>query len=547
MRTRKILLSILILLGTIPIIPQANAENCNDLELVFIRGSGEIQNENRSFQEFIDSLDPKLKTTNLKYEFIDLDYPAIAVDNFGTILGAFISGGTAYEYGKSMDIGVENLKNLVNSHPCKNTKFVLAGYSQGAMVISRILDELDSEKIIYAATFGDPKLYLPEGKGIYPAACRNQNLSDYRKYVPDCYAHEGLLGSYRPYEPENFVGKLGTWCNKRDIMCSSHFSLSDHVTYIEDGLYDDAAKIIYNKITQTFSIENKLTSEHDTAILIDSTGSMTNLIEKYKSEAIRLATETLDNGGRVALYDYRDLADPYEPNRHCDFETCTIELIKSELDKIEVDGGGDKPESLLSASFHIMNELNWRYGATKSVIVLTDGGFHAPDLDGTSLLDVVKLSQSIDPVNFYVITNPDSAPDYIELTTQTDGKIETSFDQLNLLTDFIMSRYDSLPRVEPEDEPSETPTITIANYNFDDTLKIDFETNAEKILVIINDLPLGFTTENSIELTDLDIHQENTIRLVPIKSDRRGQAAELHFDLIPSVPNTGTAFHPYTK
>lgn len=547
MRTKKILLSILILLGTIPIIPPAHAENCNDLELIFTRGSGEIQNENRSFQEFINSLEPKLKTTTLKYKFIDLDYPAIAVNDFGIMLGAFISGGTAYEYGKSMDIGAENLKNLVNSHPCKNTKFILAGYSQGAMIISRVLNELDSEKIIYTATFGDPKLYLPEGEGFYPDACRNKNLSDYRKYVPDCHAFEGLLGSYRPYEPENFVGKLGTWCNKQDIMCSSAFNLDDHVSYVDDGLYDDASKIIFDKISKTFDFKNTLTSPHDTAILIDSTSSMSEMINKYKSEAIRLATETLSTGGRVALYDYRDLADPYQPNEHCNFETCTIELIKSELEKIEVEGGGDFPESLLSASLHVMNRLNWRYGATKSIIVLTDDGFHIPDLDGTTLLDVVKLSQSIDPVNFYIITNPESASSYKELTEQTDGKIETDFNKLSLLTDLVMNRYDSLPRVEPEDEPSDPATIKINSYNFHKTLTVNFETNAEKVLVVLNDLPLGLTTDKKIEITDLNIHQENTLRLVPIKSNHRGQSAELHFDLIPSVPNTGTVFHPYTK
>jgi hypothetical protein len=41
------------------------------------------------------------------------------------------------------------------------------------------------------------------------------------------------------------------------------------------------------------------------------------LIEKYKTEAIRLAKETLGSGGRVALYDYRDLADPYIPHAYC--------------------------------------------------------------------------------------------------------------------------------------------------------------------------------------------------------------------------------------
>ena len=88
---------------------------------------------------------------------------------------------------------------MVNSASCPGTKYVVGGYSQGAMVVSKALGSLNADRIIYAATFGDPKIYLPEGKGILPAACRGENLSDYRMYVPDCQAYKGLLGAYVPY------------------------------------------------------------------------------------------------------------------------------------------------------------------------------------------------------------------------------------------------------------------------------------------------------------------------------------------------------------
>ena len=69
------------------------------------------------------------------------------------------------------------------------------------------------------------------------------------------------------------------------------------------------------------------------------------------------------------------------------------------------ENGGDIQESLLSAAYRLMQEQNWKLGSTKSLVVLTDAGYLMPDRDGVTLDDVVTLSKSIDPVNFYIITD----------------------------------------------------------------------------------------------------------------------------------------------
>ena len=287
--------------GTIQL-NSAQAESCPDLRVVFVRGSGGERWTNNDYLEFKSTIEKKLKTVELSYEFVDLDYPAVGVglDNLDVALGAFFGAGEAYEFGDSIKTGINNLTSMVNNG-CSRTKYVIGGYSQGAMVISKALSSLKNDRIIYAATFGDPKIYLPEGAGLMPAACSGKNLSDYRIFVPDCYAYKGLLGAYIPYEPEGYAGKLGTWCNKADIFCSSHFSIENHVSYVSNGLYEDASRTIFNKITDYFGLENHVTSPHDTAFLIDSTGSMSGLIEQYRAEALRLATETINSGGRIAL------------------------------------------------------------------------------------------------------------------------------------------------------------------------------------------------------------------------------------------------------
>lgn len=538
----KLLLTIITLcFGMLPSI-NVQALGCPSLRLVFLRGSGESL-EDKNYQSFKNSIEGKLESAMFfSYQFIDLDYTAVGVGDLGVMLGAAISAGEAYAFGDSVNDGVNKLTNLMNDS-CSKTKYVLGGYSQGAMVISKALPSLRADKIIYAATFGDPKIYLPEGAGIIPPACRGDNLSDYRMYVPDCRAYMGLLGANKPYEPETYIGKLGTWCNKGDIMCSSWFSITDHISYISDGLYEDASKVIFYKITQAFGIENKVSSLHDTAILIDSTGSMADMIDKYKAEALRLAKETLDSGGRVALYDYRDLEEFYLPHKRCDFNTCNLSVFQQELNKITAGGGGDTPESLLSASFSVMKELSWKQGSTKSLVILTDADYLNPDRDGVTLPQVVALSKKIDPVNFYIITTSENEETYSYLASATMGKVITNFDELSLLTDFIMERFDSLPRVEEDGREIVKPDLKVTNVDEIDnsSVKISFETDGDKTIVIINDSILGATIEREISISELA--QGSTIRLVPVKAGLRGDASEIRFEgielVVPLAPDTG--------
>lgn len=540
----------------------AHAEGCPDLKVIFVRGSGGERYNTDHYLAFKSAMESKLNTSSLKYEIDDLDYPAIGVgvDNLDVTLGAFFGSGDAYEFGDSVKTGVKNLVSAVKTDTCKNTKYVFAGYSQGALVVPTALSQINSDKVIYSALFGDPKIYLPEGFGLVPSACSGKNLSAYRIYVPDCRAFVGLLGARSPYVSAGYAGKIGTWCNKYDIFCSSYFSVSSHTAYATDGIYEDASKFIFSKIAQAFNFKNAYTSPHDTAILIDSTGSMSPLFSKYRNEALRLAEKTLNAGGRVALYDYRDLSDPYEPVEGCNFETCTLETFAAALDAITIEGGGDDPESLLSASLHVMRKLNWRFGATKSLVILTDAGYHSPDLDGTTFYNVKKLSQQIDPVNFYILTPEDNFETYQPLAEATGGAVISATDEIELetSTDTILERFDSLPQVEEEyaDETYNTvlPTLKINSVEklSDTASKINFTTDGAKIMVILNDAILGITADTTITLTDLDPSVANTLILVPLTDSHRGEPVSVDLNAqtaqnvqdapafaVPRTPNTG--------
>lgn len=521
---------------------QAKATSCPELKIVFARGSGGQRWSDESYLTFKKTIEEKLLLTELNYEFLDLDYPAVGVgfNNLWVTLGAFFSGGEAYEFGDSVKRGVSALTEVINNE-CPNTKYVIGGYSQGAMVVSKALPSLKSEKIIYAATFGDPKIYLPEGAGILPAACKGENLSSYRAYVPDCQAYEGLLGSYRPYEPANFNGKLGTWCNKYDIFCSSYFSVNSHINYATDGLYDDAAKTIFNKIVESFGIDNPYISEHDTVIILNNTASMEKNKFYYYIETRKLMQELYEAGSRIAIFSYRnvdnnlsggiktcdfDFCSRLELVELCNFDTCSLAELKRALVRPQLRGGNLKLQnSVLSVSYQVMQKLEWKQGATKSIVFFTADSYLDPDLDKITLADVVKLSKEIDPVNFYVMTSPENVTKFNDLTSLTDG-LTTYFNAEFDLGSYISKRFDSLPRVEEKENVDVKPTIELENLKYENsgtTLKIRIRNYGTKFIAIMNDAILGISESNEIKINDLNREIENEIKLVPLSDTQRGE------------------------
>lgn len=266
--------------------PITNAASlCSDFYVIFARGSGQGLNDidHQSFSSAIKDIFNRL--SGLTYNYYQLgesnrygaQYPAIGIEQPKIISGAILSGGQSFEFGQSIQAGMQELKNLYRrvSSSCPNTRFILAGYSQGAMVISQTLSKLNSRKIFYYASFGDPKLYLPEGFGLLPPACRNKYFSPYRQNVPDCYVEQGLLGGLHPYIKQSFNQKVGAWCNIADFICGSSIDplgftdatqspnssmlariFNGHVSYSRFGAYREAAEIIYRKLIKEQKLSN---------------------------------------------------------------------------------------------------------------------------------------------------------------------------------------------------------------------------------------------------------------------------------------------------
>ena len=211
---------------------------CYELEVVFARGSGGKQYETAEFDAVADAAHAITEEYYLSTRTTDLDYPAVDVSNPGRLVGAFVSAGKAYEFGDSVAEGVASLQEFYRTRrvECPEMKFILVGYSQGAMVVAQALSAFAPDDVKFVMLLGDPNTYLPEGEGLFPEACNGGTLSQYRTYVPNCRTYEGVFGGRKPYELASFAGKYSLWCNREDYICGSSknpLKNTGHTAYVD--------------------------------------------------------------------------------------------------------------------------------------------------------------------------------------------------------------------------------------------------------------------------------------------------------------------------
>lgn len=235
--------SILALIATLTVAlvtPAAAAPNCPDVVVIGARGSGEAPqwpaptNASSRFEGIGKSLHKtyaSLKKANpaLKFEALPVDYPAVNVPLLISPIG----------FPNSVAPGITNTLvqiHSVVSRGCNITpKIVLMGYSQGALVITTALSQLQpsAEKDAIAGIYmiGDPlydasKAYskggMPGGgNGLIATLRDNTSLSFtiwgtlVKVYPADLV---NLIGGTAPVPPE-FADRTYDYCLKQDPMC----------------------------------------------------------------------------------------------------------------------------------------------------------------------------------------------------------------------------------------------------------------------------------------------------------------------------------------
>ena len=121
----------------------------------------------------------------------------------------------------------------------------------------------------------------------------------------------------------------------------------------------------------------------DVVFAIDATGSMKNDIETLKKDLLPALLKSFEKikGARFGLLFYRDYGDNFNykglPVRFFGF-TDNLTAFNKNLNSIRIIGkeGGDIPEAVYEAIYSSTEFYNWRWGATRRIILIGDAEPH---------------------------------------------------------------------------------------------------------------------------------------------------------------------------
>lgn len=501
-----------ILFACIPQMPHASAlasdDACSNVQLVFARGSGqalEASEYDRFRAQVIKHINGSLlavKSYELGTEpYEGFQYPAVDVADLsnGNAIGAKLSAGMANDYGESVKQGVNELHAYLSKRiaSCPDTKFILGGYSQGAQVIGQALIDMPEQvrpHIVFTGLFGDPKLYLPEGRGINPPACRGEDFSWWRRGIEECATDNGSLAARTPYLPLYAEQSTGLWCNAHDFVCGSSKFLWDkegHGEYAAvNGAIDQAAAEAAERLKLALpgSIQHAVTTNRrhgseqyglDAVFFVDLNVSDTEQLEETKL-AVRDALTKIDQaGGCMAVTRYADtlFGSSYGIQMN---DTGTRYGFVTTVDKAMAPLEFEQARPLSSgvnfgyyiAFAETIDFLDWGNGHMKSVVLVTQRDISTTNPMFNDIKEHIrKRSLEIDPVNIYPVVMEEYAASATVTADSTGGRVYTFSSSTGSLSDSIASVTTELierpvvifSNTEYLARPSETVRFDVSN------------------------------------------------------------------------------------
>lgn len=442
-----------------------SSDCAKDIHVVAVRGSGQAYGDSNEVDTFFEKLEELLQPMTVgKYElgsergYKGYSYPAIKVNEeklFTVGLGAQTSSGYGNAYGASVNAGVMELRAYLTDIVafCDTATIVLGGYSQGAQVVGQTLLALPNvvaNRITFAAMFGDPKLYLPEGKGVFPPACSNRQLSDWRRTVPNCQTDNGTLGARNPYTQDRYIGRVGLWCNARDWICGSSknpLNNSGHGEYYQaGGAIDDAVREIVTKIKIQKGLLPDIPSSGlgfstivdpderyygpDVVYVVDRNGASELHLQARMAQVRQAAEKYWSYGGRIGVVTLCSTPLQPDPIIHIVGFTEDTEYGRGRLNYFinqnPYCGTTYSSDRVYAETKELaLRAHNWREGAEKAMVLVTENTPQDP-IDSVLTQRITRLAAEIDPVNIYAVVG-DGPIEYLSrLTDATAGKVHST-------------------------------------------------------------------------------------------------------------------------
>lgn len=196
-----------------PVAQDGLQQQCADVLFLGVRGSGETVDFGGIIGPAASDYMAKIGSSRV-VRFAPVEYPAAPVsDLIWDSAKAMVDPNSAWSYMASVDDGVAAARAVLNDSKtrCPNEKWVIAGYSQGALVAHRVLTNFFSQESARMAG-----VLLVANPGRTPDAGMNKSGS--------ASAGKGLLPALEIYNPpysSNLNSITYSHCNSYDIVCDT--------------------------------------------------------------------------------------------------------------------------------------------------------------------------------------------------------------------------------------------------------------------------------------------------------------------------------------
>lgn len=210
--------------------PAASAEPCPDVEVVFARGTGEPPGVGGTGQAFVDAL--RAQTPGKSVAVYPVNYPAS--DNFGDRIA----------FARTVVDGVRDAGARIESmsKSCPDTRMVLGGFSQGAVVAGYVTAD--------AIPDGIPDEYRPDLPNPLPDSLAEHVAAVVLMGNPsDAFLNQfgAPIGTIGPL----YAAKTLELCAPGDTICDGTpggMPSIAHITYPVNGMVAEAATYVASRV-----------------------------------------------------------------------------------------------------------------------------------------------------------------------------------------------------------------------------------------------------------------------------------------------------------